>query len=153
MPVVSIPRAQKGRPVALSYPTARGTVHSSEINVSMELPHRTVRMGSKISGRFSISNPHKTEIPEVVISLESCEWVRLASEKELQRDRVAVQSIVPQDPNAESIGANFELNVPDNTSPTIEGTAISVIWLLKLSLKTSPPLEVKTPVTVYASLE
>ena len=150
VPVVFIPRAHRMRPVALSYPNANGTVHSAETSVSLELPQRTVQVGHSITGRFAIDNPHRVQIPRVAVSLEMCEWVRLAEEKELHRDRVDLCAISPDDPTASVIEGDFELHVPKSASPTIEGTAISVIWLLKLSLDTVPPLELKTPVTVHA---
>lgn len=152
VPVVLIPRIHKYRPVALSYPSTPGAVHSSETTVSLELPHRTVRMGEPIHGRFLINNPERTAIPRVTVALETCEWVRLAAEKEMQRETVDKWTLAPEDPQAEAIESEFDLTVPDTAAPTIEGTAISVIWLLKLSVQTTPPLELKTPITVYAPL-
>ena len=148
--VVFVPRAHRTRPVALSYPTADGTVHSAETRVSLELPRRSVEMGQSIAGRFAIENPQRVHIDAISVSLEMCEWVRLAKEKELHRDRVDLCDVSPEDPTAPAIEGEFELRVPKSAPPTIEGTAISVIWLLKLSVDTAPPLELKTPVTVYA---
>ncbi len=150
VPVVFVPRAQRTRPVALSYPTADGTVHSAETRVSIELPQRSVEMGRSIAGRFRIENPQRVHIGAIDVALEMCEWVRLTQERELHRDGVDLCHVAPQDPTAPTIEGEFELRVPESGSPTIEGTAISVIWLLKLSVDTEPPIEVKTPVTVYA---
>jgi len=152
VPVVFVPRLHRGRPVAVSYPTAGGAVHSAEITMSIELPDRMVAMGETVEGRFIISNPHGVAIPRVIASLDVCEWVWLAVDKEIQRDRVDVAVIKPEDPDASSIVAAFALRVPKSASPSIEGTAISVIWLLKVSLETDPPIEFKTPITVYAPL-
>lgn len=153
VPVVFVPRLHRGRPVALSYPTADGTVHSTEINMNIELPERMVVMGDTVEGSFVISNPHGVMIPRVTASLEVCEWVRLAVDKEIQRERVDIAVITPDDPSAPSIHAPFALRVPKSAPPSIEGTAISVIWLLKLTLETDPPIEFKTPITVYAPTE
>jgi hypothetical protein len=153
VPVVFVPRLHRGRPVALSYPTADGTVHSTEINMNIELPERMVVMGGKVEGSFVISNPHGMVIPRVTASLEVCEWVRLAVDREIQRERVDIAVIIPDDTSAMSIQAPFTLRVPKSAPPSIEGTAISVIWLLKLTLETDPPIEFKTPIMVYAPTE
>jgi hypothetical protein len=137
--------------VALSYPTAGGTVHTAAVSVNLELPDRTIELGRGISGRFSIANPKGAEIREVEVSLETVEWVRLTSDRQLQRQRADSREIRPEDPTAAEISADFELDVPAGFHPSVEGTAISVIWFLKLSLKSDPPLEIKTPITVYAS--
>jgi len=150
VPVVFVPRMHRGRPVALSYPTADGTVHSTEISVSLEMPQRTVALGDELEGRFIVNNPQGVEVPRVTVGLELCEWVRLSVEKEIQRERVDMYVIKPEDTKASSFEAAFKLRVPKSASPTVEGTAISVIWLLKLTLETNPPLEFKTPITVYA---
>lgn len=151
-PVVFVPRMHRGRPVALSYPTADGTVHSTEINMGIELPERMVAMGDNVEGRFTISNPHGMVIPRVTVSLDVCEWLRLSVDREIQRDRVDIAVIKPEDPEALSIESTFALRVPRSASPSIEGTAISVVWLLKLALETDPPIEFKTPITVYTPL-
>ncbi len=153
VPIVSVPRQQRGRPVAVSYPNADGTVHSTEININIELPERQVAMGETVEGHFTISNPHAMMIPHVTASLDVCEFVGLSVNKEIHRDRVDVAIIKPQEPEATSIDGAFALRAPKSASPSIEGTAISVIWLLKLTLKTDPPIEFKTPITVYAPLE
>ncbi len=152
VPVMLVPRLQKYRPIALSYPSTGGTFHSSETTVNLELPQRAVEMGRSIAGRFVVNNPRGVAVPRIVVSLESCEWVRLAAEREMQRETVDSVVIEPEDPNAQRIESDFELAVPATVSPTIEGTSISVIWLLKLSVDTAPPLELKTPVTVYSAL-
>lgn len=153
VPVVFVPRLHRGRPVALSYPTADGTVHSTEINMDIELPERMVAMGETVEGRFSVTNPHGVAIPRVTASLEVCEWVKLAVDREIQRNRVDLAVIKPEHQAATSIAGTFSLRVPTTTPPSIDGTAISVIWLLKLTLETDPPIEFKTPITVYAPVE
>lgn len=152
VPVVSVPRAQRGRPIAISYPTEGGTVHAGEVSVNLELPRRSVELGGLISGRVTINNPRRAEIADGTVSLETCEWVRLSSDRELQRTRADSAAIKPSDPTAELIESDFELTVPAGGAPSVEGTAISVIWLLKLYIDTSPPLELKTPITVFAPL-
>ena len=153
VPVVFVPRQQRGRPVAVSYPNTDGTVHSTEISVDIELPERLVAMGTIVNGRFRISNPHEMMIPRVTVSLDVCEFVGLSANKEIHRDRVDVSITKPQEPEAELIEGSFALRAPKNASPSIEGTAISVIWLLKLTLETDPPIEFKTPITVFAPLD
>lgn len=150
--VLFVPRLHRGRPVALSYPTADGTVHSTDINVNIELPDRMVAMGDTVEGKFTISNPHQVAIPHVTASLDVCEWVRLAVDKEIQRERVDLVVIKPEDQSASSIEGTFTLRVPKSASPSIEGTALSVVWLLKLTLETDPPIEFKTPITVYTPI-
>jgi len=151
--VVFVPRLHRGRPVAVSYPTADGAVHSTEIEVNIELPDRMVAMGESVHGRLAISNPHGIAIPRVTASLEVCEWVRLAVDKEIQRERVDTTAVKPRIPEASFIEADFSLRAPKSAPPSIEGTAISVIWLLKLSLETDPPIEFKTPIVVYSPVE
>jgi hypothetical protein len=152
VPVVFVPRMHRGRPVALSSPVADGEVHSTETSMTIELPEQAVAMGEKVEGRFAIANPRGLEIPRVTVSLEVCEWVRLAVDKEIQRHRVDEAAIKPEDPTALSVEASFSLKLPENAPPSIDGTAISVIWLLKLTLDTEPPIEFKTPITVYQPL-
>ena len=84
------------------------------------------------------------------MSLERCEWVRLAKEKELHRDRVDLRAMTPDVPTASLIEGSFELRVPGSASPSVKGTSISVIWMLKLTLDMQPPVELKTPITVCA---
>ncbi len=153
IPVVFVPRLHRGRPVAVSYPTADGAVHSTEIEVNIELPDRMVAMGETVQGRMSISNPHGITIPHITASLEVCEWVRLAVDREIQRERVDVAVIKPRIAEASHIEAEFSLRAPKTAPPSIEGTAISVIWLLKLTLDTDPPIEFKTPIVVYSPVE
>jgi hypothetical protein len=153
IPVVFVPRLHRGRPVAVSYPTADGAVHATEIEVNIELPDRMVAMGENVHGRLSIVNPHGVTIPRITASLEVCEWVRLAVDREIQRERVDVAAIRPECPAALSMEAEFSLRVPKTAPPSIEGTAISVIWLLKLTLETDPPIEFKTPIVVYSPVE
>jgi hypothetical protein len=150
VPVVAIPRAGRAQPVALSYPTVGGTVQTSAVSVNIELADRSVRLGGVIPGRFSVENPNASEITEVKVSLETCEWVRLTTEKELKRQAVDSRTITPDDPSAPAFESGFELRVPPDASPSIQGTSISVIWFLKLNLNTDPPLELKAPITVYA---
>jgi len=147
--VVYQPRSQRGRPIALSYPNANGAVQESELSVNLELPCRDVEAGGSVAGRVSIANPQRTPIEKISLTLESCEWVRPSSEKGLQRELVDSLTITPDDPAAEASKLDFELKVPENAPPTVEGAAISVIWLLKLSLTSTPPVELKTPITVY----
>ena len=147
--VVYQPRSQRGRPIALSYPNANGAVQESELSVNLELPCRDVATGGSVAGRLSITNPQRDPIEKISITLESCEWVRPSSEKELQRELVHSMTIAPDDPAAEVCELDFHLNVPENAPPTVEGASISVIWLLKLSIDAAPPVELKTPITVY----
>jgi hypothetical protein len=149
-PVVFVPRAQRGRPIALSYPNTGGTVHGSEVSVNLELPHRTVALGKQITGKFVINNPQQAKIENITVSLENCEWVRLESQRELQRQNMDSCTITPGISNSSVIEGDFKLNVPKDASSTVEGTAISVIWLLKLYINASPPLELKTPITVFS---
>ena len=148
--VVSIPRTGRAQPIALSYPTAGGNVHTASISADLELPDRAVALGGKITGRLTVANPNQTEIRRVIVSLESCEWVRQAAQKELQRQMLDEWVIEPADPTSPAIEAGFELTAPLDAPPTVEGTAISVIWLLKLRIDADPPIELKTPVTVFA---
>ena len=153
IPVVFVPRLHRGRPVAVSYPTADGAVHSTEIEMNIELPDRTVAMGETVQGRLSIYNPHGVTIPRITASLDVCEWVRLAVDREIQRERVDVTVIKPRVCEASHIEAEFSLRVPKSAPPSIEGAAISVIWLLRLLLDTDPPIEFKTPIVVYSPVE
>lgn len=151
--VVFVPRIHRGRPMAVSYPTAGGTVHDSEIKINLELPRRNVELGSSLKGHFVINNPKNVSITKAVISLEMCEWLRLSTEKVIQRECVDSCEIDMREFSSTNTETDFELLVPNDSPPTIEGTAISVIWLLKLSLDTDPPVEFKTPLTVHAPLE
>ncbi len=150
VPIVFVPRAHRGRPVALSYPNQNGTVHGGEVSISLELPRRSSALGQRVCGKVTINNPQRSRIGAATISLEVCEWVRLASGRELNRDRVDSTAIEPPDPTADTIEAEFSLLAPEHAPPSVEGTAISVIWLLKLNIDADPPLELKTPITVFA---
>jgi hypothetical protein len=150
--IVAIPRSHRARPVALTYPTADGSVHANEVSVGVELPGRAVARGTCVTGRINVSNPKCVPIREVAISLENCEWVRLASQRELQRQTVDRQVVKPGTPEVASFETQFELKVPEDAAPTVEGTTISVLWLLRMRLDTDPAVEFKTPIFVYASL-
>ncbi|MHB9038619.1 MAG: vacuolar protein sorting-associated family 26 protein [Armatimonadota bacterium] len=147
IPIAFVPRNQKS-PVAMSYPTSDGTVQPGNISINVELLQRSVELGGRITGRFTIANPKRVEINKVVASVENCEWVRGEVQKEMGRS--VAQSIViePEDSMAGFIEGRFELRVPIDAVPTVEGTAISVLWFLKLYLDTSHPLEFKAPITV-----
>lgn len=153
VPVVFVPRLHRGRPVAVSYPSADGAVHSTDISVSIELPDRMVAMGENVQGRLSISNPQGLAIPHIIAALEVCEWVRLSVDKEIQRERVDASVIKLEDSTAPSIDVAFSLRAPKTAPSSIEGTSISVIWLLKITLKTDPPIEFKTPIVVYSPVD
>lgn len=150
VPIVFVPRTVRARPIAISYPRAGGSVHSQETNASLAVDQRAVELGQVITGRFRVTNPQKSSIGRIQASLEMCEWVRLAAERELHRDRVDIRIIEPPDPTAPTIEGEFDLRVPPSASPSVEGTTISVIWLLKLQVETSPPIELKTPILVYS---
>lgn len=152
IPVVFVPRSQKNTPVALSYPTADGTVQSGGLSINVELMQKCVEMGSRVTGRFVIANPRRIPIKEITASLENCEWVRGAVNKEISRSVVESMIIEPENPAAGFVEGRFELRVPDNAVPTVEGTAISVLWFLKIYLNSDHPLEFKAPITVYKAL-
>jgi len=148
--VVSIPRAGRAQPIALSYPTAGGNVHTASVSADLELPDRAVALGSRITGRLRVANPNQTEIRRVAVSLESYEWVRPAAQKELQRQTLDEWVLEPGISTSAAIEAEFGLTAPLEAPPTVEGTAISVIWLLKLRIDADPLIELKTPITVFA---
>lgn len=149
IPVVFVPRTQKISPVALSYPSSNGTLQSGGVSINVELMQHCVELGKRVTGRFTIANPKRVHIKEVVASLENCEWVRGTVRKELAREVVESVTIEPDNPTAGFIEGRFELRVPENAAPTVEGTAISVLWFLKLYLDSAHPLEFKAPITVY----
>lgn len=151
--IVAVPRIQRSRPIALAYPTADGTVHANEVSVRVDLPGRAVACGESVAGRISVNNPKGVQIREIEISLESCEWVRFASDKDLQRETVRQLLLKPDDPEASSFEAEFGLPMPDDAVPTVEGTNISVIWLLRMRIDTDPAVEFKAPVFVYSPLQ
>ncbi|MGC8861433.1 MAG: hypothetical protein ACP5R5_01515 [Armatimonadota bacterium] len=147
--LVSPPCAGRTQPVALSYPTADGNVHTACVSASLQLPGRTVALGGKIAGRFALANAGRTPIRRVSVFLECCEWLQRGSRKQMYR-RIADQYILdPADPRVQAVEAEFELAAPRDAPPTVEGSAISVIWLLKLRIDAEPPIELKTPVTAY----
>ncbi len=127
-------------------------MHESEITVGLSLPRSSVKLGGAISGRFTIENPRLVDIAQARVSLDRCEWVRLGSSK-VDRQCVSSLTITPKEPGSPRVQADFDLSVPAGAPPTVEGTAISVIWLLRLCLDTTPPIELKTPVTVFAPAE
>lgn len=149
VPVVFAPKGLKDRPVVLNYPGVNGAGEHADLGISVELPQRVVESGQRTSGHFIVTNPHRTRIDAIDVLLESCEWVRESEQRELDRRVVESMTINPDDPCAEVIKGSFDLRVPSNALPTVEGTAISVLWFLKLRLNSEPPLEFKTPITVY----
>lgn len=151
--VVFVPRILRGRPMAISYPNTSGTVHDSEVKINLELPQHSIELGSTICGHFSILNPNSVDIPEAKISLEYCEWVKCMSEKGMQRNCADICVVKLNEPRADKIESDFTLSVPDDVPPSIEGTAISVMWMLKLNLGTNPPVEFKTSLVVYAPVD
>lgn len=148
--VAALPRPQRTRPVALTYPSANGAVHANEVSVNLELPRRAVMLGEPVSGRISISNPKGVPVSEVAVSLERCEWVNFVPDAEMERRSVGELTAVPENPKAESYDTEFDLLVPQDASPTVEGTNISVLWLLRIRIDTDPAVEFKTPVFVYS---
>lgn len=148
--VVAVPRSQRARPVALTYPTADGAVHANGVSVSLEMPGRAVALGVCIPGKIIVSNPLQAPIREMSIALETCEWVRFAADKELNRRTVDQNTLKPVDPEASAMQGDFELRVPADAAPTVEGTAISVIWFLRMRIDTDPAIEFKTPLFVYS---
>ncbi|MCE5313472.1 MAG: arrestin family protein [Armatimonadota bacterium] len=149
IPVAYVPRSQKSRPVSMSYPSSDGALPPGSISINVELLQRCVELGQRITGRFVIANPRRVEIKEIVASLENCEWVRGDTQKETGRSVAQSMVIEPEDPVAGFIEGRFELRVPENAVPTVEGAAISVMWFLKLYLNSPHPMEFKAPITVY----
>lgn len=150
--VVAVPRAQRTTPIALTYPTSDGSVHANEVSVNIELPGRAVSRGTCVAGRISVKNPKRVPVRKIEMSLENCQWVRLASDRELRRQTVDHKIIRPEQSEADRFETQFELNVPEDAAPTVEGTTISVLWLLRMRLDTDPAVEFKTPLFVYTSL-
>lgn len=148
--VLAVPRRHRTHPIALTYPDSSGAVSPNEVSVNVELPGRAVAQGERICGRISVANPRQQPIRRISILLENCEWVRLASERELQRNKADERIIEPDQPDAAAIESDFELQVPADGPPTVEGTTISVIWLLRMILDTDPSVELKTPLFVYS---
>ncbi|MCE5321721.1 hypothetical protein LLG46_00230 [bacterium] len=149
IPVVFVPRNRKSGPVALSYPSADGTLQSGGVSINVEMMQHAVEQGKRVTGRYVIANPKHIHIKEVVASLENCEWARGTARKEIACEVVQSMTIVPASPDAGFIEGRFELHVPEDSVPTVEGTAISVLWFLKIRLNSSHPLEFKAPITVY----
>jgi len=148
--VVFVPRQARVRPVAMSYPSANGEVSSSGVSLNLELPDRVIKTGSALHGTFTLANPDRAVVRQVTVSLEVCEWVRAESSKEIHRAVVQSHTFVPEDPTSPEFACDYSLHVPGDAIPTVEGTAISVIWLLKVRIETEPALEFKTPITVYS---
>ncbi|MCX8053667.1 MAG: hypothetical protein N3B12_07645 [Armatimonadetes bacterium] len=148
--VSSIPRAGRPLPFALSYPTANGNVHTESVSADLQLVDRAIPLGSEIAGHLVITNPKKARIRQVRASLECCEWIRQTAHREIHRRTVDEWSIKPADEHDSRIESEFRLAAPADAPPTIEGTAISVIWLLKLTIDADPPIEIKAPVITYA---
>jgi len=149
-PVVFVPRAQRSNPIALGHPNSVGSGHTSEISVSLSSICYSAQIGQTVSGRFVLANPKGAEIRGVTVSLETCEWVRLARDRQLHKEEVDSVIVRPTDARASTIESDFELAIPGDAMPTVEGTAISVIWFVKLLVETDPPVEFKAPITVHA---
>jgi len=147
--LVSLPRAGRAQPVALSYPTAGGNVHTASVSADLRLPDRTVVLGGKIAGQLSVANPERTPISRVRVLLECCEWLQRGSRKEIYRRVVDQWVHEVGDPAPPHIEAGFELAAPRDAPPTVEGIAVAVIWLLKLRIECDPPIELKTPIAAY----
>jgi hypothetical protein len=148
--VVFVPRTQRGSPVALGHPNAGNSAQTSDISVSLMMPSYCAQIGQTVSGKFFLTNPKGAEVRGVTVSLETCEWVRLARDRQLQKDEVDSVVVRPADTMADTLESDFALSIPADAMPTIEGTAISVIWFVKLLVETDPPVEFKAPITVHA---
>lgn len=147
------PRQHRAAPAAVTYPNSSGAVHANEVSVSLQLPKRSARLGGIVSGTFRVNNPRRALIREAVIELENCEWVRLAGEKEMSRNAAGRHVARPEVGDAEVFAGEFSLEVPSDAPPSVEGTTISVIWLLRMKLDTDPPIEFKMPLFVYSESE
>ncbi len=150
--IAAVPRPQRTRPVALTYPTSDSAAHANDISVRVDLPMRAVEHGESVGGRISVSNPRRAAVRAVEIALENCEWVRFASENDMQRETVRQLVLRPDDPEVACFETEFALPVPEDAVPTVEGTNIAVIWFLRIRLDTDPPVEFKAPVFVYSPL-
>lgn len=143
------PKQQRAAPVAVTYPNSSGSVHANEVSVNLQIAKRSARLGETVSGAFKVNNPRRALIREALIELENCEWVRLAGETEMSRNVAARHRALPDAGDAEVFAGEFELALPQDAPPSVEGTTISVIWLLRMKLDTDPPIEFKMPLFVY----
>ncbi len=149
--VMSQPKQRRTAPVAVTYPNSTGAVHANELSVSLRMPGRSARLGEAIKGTFEVRNPKRAVIREAAIELENCEWVRLSGRKEMQRNVVGGCAFKPNVADEELFAGEFALNVPVDAPPTVEGTTISVVWLLRMRVDTDPPIEFKMPVFVHCA--
>lgn len=150
--VVSVPRVEPVQPLVLVYPSRQGVAKKLPLKVNLEVENPQVSVGGKIRGRFEISNVERVPIREVSATLEVYEWLRgvgTGKTGHMIADRFSMASEVLQN---DHISCEFEMQVPSDAAPTVEGTVIRVSWILRLLVESEPPVELKAPLRVFAAL-
>ncbi len=151
VPVYHVPRLFRGRPIAISYPSSGGVVQSGNIEVGLEVSQRSFETGKTVNGTFSVRNLPESGVDGVTISLEVAEWVKNAPESEMKRSLVGCKKYDISGVDENGLKEDFSIDIPLTAPPTIEGTTISIMWLLKMRVESKEPIELKTPITVFTS--
>ncbi|MGQ9455380.1 MAG: hypothetical protein ACUVRS_10720 [Armatimonadota bacterium] len=150
--VVSVPRAESTQPLVLMYPSRQGVAKKPPLKANLEVQDPQASVGGKIRGRFEIHNAEKVPIRSVCATLEVYEWLRgIGTGKASHRiaDRFPLMSDALQ---SDQVCCEFELQVPSDAVPTVEGTIIRVNWILRLFVESEPPVELKVPLRVFNAL-
>ncbi len=153
VPIVAIPRHQTKTPVAINYSKAERKIEDVGMDLVVELPQQNVALGDNVHGKFRIHNPAGEHVDKVKVSLEKSEWVMQPVTKELVRDTMESVDISSSEPASTIIEGDFSLCVPRHSVPTVQGMAISVVWLLKITVDADPPMDFKAPITVYSPMD
>ena len=144
-------RAPMDCPVNLDYPDDYETGQSPNLRFSLVLPSRAVESGGVLAGQVNVDNPDHLEIPSIGVCLQRRESVA-SFEKAAQWDWVVSTQSAPVPTASAAMQHSFGLRVPEDAAPTVDGTNVSVEYILKVVLNTDTRFECATPITVCRPL-
>ncbi len=141
---------------SLSHSAVYGGKHATGADISVSLPSRGFALGTSIRGQITLSNPRKVEMKCMTVSLNVCDGSRssgksVAGRAKGELDLRCVDSMVitPENPSDCLITSDFEVAIPSDAPPSVEGTSMFVAWSLGVSVDSCPPLEIQVPVIVH----
>ncbi|MFQ3548870.1 MAG: hypothetical protein SNJ70_03875 [Armatimonadota bacterium] len=151
--IIHTPKTPKHIPISASYPKSKGNILPNPMKVNVELAKYSAEVGGVVEGTVYIHNPENIECNSVSVTLDLFEMVRDNIKQNLNSSTTEFVHIEPKDKRADVIESKFSLKVPSDAQPSVEGTAISVVWLLKVVVDSEFPQEIKMPITVYTTIK
>lgn len=150
--IAALPRRKHSGPVNLMYPSPESSAKRAPIEVNVVLESPTLPLGDTFRGHLRVLNSDKINLGRVSAILEVRECLRGPVVQEIHRQTADEWVLENSAGHPELVEADFSLKVPSKAPPSLDGTFVSVSWIMKVRIDTEPPVELTSPVAVYTPL-